>query len=168
MPENLNILSPVILIFGSDDFLVKSRSREIFNQWRKQNASVDEEIIDGAVDSQEEALKTISKIIQALNTLPFFGSMRIIWFKDCNFLSDKSRTSSERIWKGIDELAKTIKQIKWTDVRLLISADEVDKRRVIFKTISEVGRTEYYEALSIQDPEWEVRRLITFANINTK
>jgi len=155
MPENSNTAAPVILVFGSDDFLVKSRSRQIFSQWRNQNTSIDEEIIDGAVDSQEETLKSISKLIQALNTLPFFGLMRIVWLKDCNFFSDKSRTTSERIWKNIDELARTIKQIKWSDVRLLISADEIDKRRSIFKVINEVGKTEYYEALSIQDPEWE-------------
>lgn len=159
MPEQPNNLPPVVLIYGSDDFLVKERARAIFNQWQKSANSVDCEIIDGEVDTQESALKSILKLFEAINTLPFFGSVRIVWLKDCNFLANNAKVSNEQIRTRLDELARAIKQIQWNDVRLVISANDVDKRRAIYRAISEVGKVECYDSLSLQTPDWEQKAI---------
>ncbi|MGC8744317.1 MAG: DNA polymerase III subunit delta [Verrucomicrobiia bacterium] len=154
MSDNNN-LPPLVLIYGSDDFLVRNRARAIYNKWVEKSNSIDCEVIEGNVENQEAAQKSISKLIESLNTPPFFGGMRVVWLKDCNFLANSSQVSGEKLRNRIDDLARTIKEIKLQDARLLISAQDVDKRRSIFKVISEKGKVEYYEALSLQDPDWE-------------
>ncbi|MGB9601684.1 MAG: DNA polymerase III subunit delta [Verrucomicrobiia bacterium] len=163
MSEGKKDFPGLVLVYGSDDFLVKNRARTIFNQWSERSNSVDCEVIEGNVENQDAAQKAISRLIESLNTPPFFGSLRVIWLKDCNFFANNSQVSGEKLRDRIDNLAQTIKQTRWQDVRLLISARDVDKRRAIYKVISEKGKIENYEALSLQDPDWE-RKAIDYVD----
>lgn len=164
MEKNNKDLPPVVLISGSDEFLAKERAKQIFEKWSAEAGEMDKDIIDADASTQEEALKAIARLIEALNTFPFFGSKRVIWLKDCNFLSE-SPVSGENVWRRLDDVAKIIKGHGWKDTRLLINAPAIDKRRGIFKAISEVGRIETFEALSTQDPDWETKAVEYVRNI---
>src|SRR5215216_2810323 len=134
--------SPVALVFGEDDFAVKQRARQIYQQWTEELGGMDHEIIDAAVGNSGEALKALAKLREALQTLPFFGSGKVIWLQNCNFLGDERAASAQAVTETLAELAQELKEFAWQNVRLLISAGKVDKRKVFYKALDKVGIVE--------------------------
>jgi DNA polymerase-3 subunit delta len=93
-----------------------------------------------------------------LQTLPFFGSGKAVWLRDCNFLGDeRTKPNSQDVVETLAELAEELKVFKWQSVRLLISAGKVDKRKTFFKTLDKIGTVENFAALSADDRDWVER-----------
>ncbi len=74
MPAPAAKAPPLALVCGDDEFAVKKRAREIYQQWCDELGGMDHEIIEATVSNSGDALKTIAKLREALQTLPFFGS----------------------------------------------------------------------------------------------
>jgi DNA polymerase-3 subunit delta len=144
----------VRFICGADDFTVKQRAREVFQQWCASSGGFDQDIIDASVANSGEALRALSRLCESLQSLPFFGSVKITWFKDCNFLGDDRTAESQAVTEHLADLAAELKQFKWTQVRLLISAGKVDKRKLFYKTLEKIGPVEIHEGLSTADQDW--------------
>ena len=147
-------LSPVALVWGEDEFTVKQRAKEIYQQWCAELGGTDHEIIDAAVNNSGEALKALRKIREALQTLPFFGSSKVVWFQNCNFLGDERAASAQAVTESLADLAQELKEFSWEDVRLLVSAGKVDKRKTLYKTLEKIGAVENHAGLSIDDRDW--------------
>jgi DNA polymerase-3 subunit delta len=146
--------APVLLVCGEDDFNVKQRAREIFQKWSAELGGMDHETIDAQVSNSGEALKAMARLREGLNTLPFFGGGKVVWLQNCNFLADDRTASSQAVTEGLGDLAAELKTFPWQNVRLLISAGKVDKRKTFYKTLEKLGEVETYAALSIDDKEW--------------
>src|SRR5271155_391061 len=123
------------LICGDDEFAVKQRAKQLYLIWSGELGGMDHEIIEASVSNSGDALTAIGKLREALNTLPFFGSGKVVWLRDCNFLGDERAASTQAVTKTLAELAEELKNFKWQNVRLLISAGKVDKRKTFFKTL---------------------------------
>ena len=54
-PAAAKSASPVLLVFGEDEFAVKQRARQIYQQWTEELGGMDHEIIDAAVNNSGEA-----------------------------------------------------------------------------------------------------------------
>ena len=67
---------------------------------------------------------------------------------------DRSRFSSAAVTEGLTELAADLKTFEWRNVRLLISAGKVDKRKTFYKTMEKIGAVETFAALSLDDKDW--------------
>src|SRR6202142_455188 len=145
------------LICGDDEFAVKQRAKQIYLQWSEELGGMDHEIIDASVSNSGDALTAIAKLREALNTLPFFGSGKVVWLRDCNFLGDERTASSQAVTEMLAELAEELKKFVWQNVRLLISAGKVDKRKTFFKTLDKIGLVENFTALSLDDKDWGER-----------
>jgi DNA polymerase-3 subunit delta len=143
-----------MLIHGDDEFAVKQRARQIFQQWSAELGGMDHEIIDAQVSNGGEALKALAQLREALQTLPFFGSGKAIWLQNCSFLGDDRTASSQAVTESVAEIAQELKSFSWQNVRLLISAGKVDKRKVFFKAIEKIGAVEAFAAWSINDKNW--------------
>ena len=146
--------APVLLVCGEDDFNVKRRAREIFQQWSAELGGMDHESIDAQVGNGGEALKSIAKLREALNTLPFFGGGKVVWFQNCSFLGDDRTGGSQAVTETLAELAAELKVFPWGSVRLLVSAGKVDKRKTFYKTLEKIGAIESFAALSLDDKDW--------------
>ena len=153
-PAAARSASPVLLVFGEDEFAIKQRARQIYQQWTEELGGMDHEIIDASVSNSGEALKALAKLREALQTLPFFGSDKVIWLQNCNFLSDDRTGSASAVTETLAELAKELKEFSWENVRLLISAAKVDKRKVFFKTLDKIGAVESFAGWSVDDRDW--------------
>jgi DNA polymerase-3 subunit delta len=149
--------APLVLIHGDDDLGVAQRAREIYQQWCAELGGMDHEIIDAGAANSGEALRSIGKLREALQTLPFFGSGKAVWFKGCNFLADDRTSSATAVTEAMIELAQELKEFSWDSVRLLISAAKVDKRKTFYKTIEKAGTTETFAAWSTEDKDWALR-----------
>jgi len=145
------------LICGDDEFAVKKRAREIYQIWCDELGGMDHEVVDASVSNSGDALKAISKLREALQTLPFFGSGKVVWLRDCNFLGDERAASAQAVTETLNEVAEELKNFKWQNVRLLISAGKVDKRKTFFKTLDKIGSVETFAALSADDRDWVER-----------
>ena len=131
--------APVALIYGDEDFAVKQRARQLNDKWRAEVGGMDHETIDAAVGNSGEALKALGKLREGLQTLPFFGGGKVVWFKDCSFLGDDRMSASSAVTEALAELAAELKTFRWDGVRLLVSAGKVDKRKTFFKTLEKLG-----------------------------
>jgi DNA polymerase-3 subunit delta len=145
--------APLMLICGEDEFAVKQRAKQIYRQWTEELGGMDHEIIDAAVSNSGDALKVIARLREALQTLPFFGSGKAIWLQNCNFLGDE-RAAAQAVTETLAELAQELKQFAWQNVRLLISAGKVDKRKVFYKTLDKLGKVETFAGWSADDRDW--------------
>lgn len=149
--------SPLLLVCGEDDYSVNLRAREVFQKWRKEMVSADEEVIDAAVARVSEALACIRRIHEGLNTLPFFGTGKLIWVQKCNFLSTDKVSESKSVSEAVAELAGVIKILDTSNLRVLVSAGKVDKRRTFYKTFEKQGFVEGFESWSVDQKDWAER-----------
>ncbi|HEY5297031.1 MAG TPA: DNA polymerase III subunit delta [Verrucomicrobiae bacterium] len=149
--------SSLFLICGDDEFAVKQRAKQIYLEWCEELGGLDHEIIDASVSNSGDALNALSKLREALQTLPFFGSGKVVWLRDCNFLGEERAASAQAVTETLSELADELKSFDWKNVRLLISAGKVDKRKTFFKTLDKIGTVENFAALSADDKDWVER-----------
>src|ERR1700690_3427955 len=145
------------LICGDDEFAVRQRAKQLYQQWSEELGGMDHEIIEATVSNSGEALTTLGRLREALQTLPFFGSGKVVWLRDCNFLGDERTASAADVTETLAELAEELKTFKWSGVRLLISAGKVDKRKTFYKTLDKIGTVEGFSGWSVDDRDWADR-----------
>jgi DNA polymerase-3 subunit delta len=146
--------SPVLLVCGEDEFAVKQRAREVFRQWSRKLGALDHELIDASVNNSGEALKALAKLRESLQTLPFFGGAKVVWLQNCNFLGEDRTASASAVTETLGELAQELKSFRWDNVRLLVSAGKVDKRKSFYKALEKLGPVEVFAGWSENEAEW--------------
>ena len=149
--------APLALICGDDEFAVKHRARELFQKWSDELGGMDHEILEAGASNSGEALKIIGRLREALQTLPFFGSGKVVWLRDCNFLGEERAASAQAVSENLADLGEELKSFAWQNVRLLISAGKVDKRKSFYKSIDKTGTVESFAAWSVDDKDWVAR-----------
>jgi DNA polymerase-3 subunit delta len=145
---------PVVIVCGEDDFGVRQRAGQLFQQWRREVGEMDHETIDAAVSNSGEALRALAKLREGLQTLPFFGTGKVVWLKNCNFLGEERTAMAQAVTEALAALARELQSLDWQKVRLLISAGKVDKRRIFYKTLEKIGSVETLDGWSAEDKEW--------------
>ncbi|MHB8523082.1 MAG: DNA polymerase III subunit delta [Limisphaerales bacterium] len=148
---------PVVLVCGEDEFTVKQRARLLYQQWCEALGGMDHEIVDGSVTNSGEALRAVAKLREALQTLPFFGSAKAVWLQNCSFLGDERTASAQAVTDALADVAQELKSFRWDNVRLLVSAGKVDKRKVFYKTLEKIGAVENYAGWSVDDRNWSAQ-----------
>ena len=118
---------------------------------------MDHETIEATAANAGEATRALAKLHEALATLPFFGTGKVVWFKDCNFLGDDRTAKSKEVSGGLADLAAMLKTFEWAGVQLLISGGRADKRKTFFKTLTKAGHVEEFVALSVDDRDWQAK-----------
>ncbi len=146
--------APLMLVCGDDDFAVKERARQVFQQWSQEIGGMDHEIIDAQVSHSGEAFKALGRLRESLQTLPFFGTGKVIWLQNCNFLGDERAASAQAVTESLTDFSQELKEFSWSYVRLIISAGKVDKRKTFYKALEKLGNVESFEALSVDDKDW--------------
>ncbi len=158
MPAAAATAAPLVLVWGADDYTVQLRARQLFTEWTRSAPDADAEILDARVQNTAEALRALGRLREALQTLPFFGATKLVWFRDCTLLGDDRTAEAKAVSESLAALAQAWKRFDWRGVRLLISAPgEVDRRRVLFKTLEALGRVEECPALDAGGADWAER-----------
>jgi len=158
------LTSSPALICGDDEFAVKQRAKQLYQQWCGEIGGMDHEIIEAAVANSGEAMAAIARLREALQTLPFFGTGKVIWLRDCNFLGEERVASAQMVTESLSDLAGELKAFAWSSnrgIRLLISAGKVDKRKTFFKTLDKIGSVESLAGWSADDRDWAERAEVT-------
>ena len=150
-------IPPLTLLCGEDEFTVKQHARQLYQTWTGELGGLDHEIIEATVSNSGEALAVMARLRESLQTLPFFGSGKVIWLRDCNFLGDERVASAQAVTEALAGLAEELKTFSWQGVRLLISAGKVDKRKTFYKTLDKIGTVETCAGWSADDKDWANR-----------
>ena len=146
----------VYAVLGSDEAEVKRVAAELATQLTPpETGDFGLEVIDGVAESAEQATARITSTIEALQTLPFFGSTKVVWLKNANFLGDTAIARSASVQSALEELSDLVKNGPGSDVILLISATEVDKRRSFYKSLLKLAETQIFDRLDSSRSGWE-------------
>jgi DNA polymerase-3 subunit delta len=146
----------VYAVLGSDEAEVKRVAAELATQLTPpETGDFGLEVIDGVAESAEQAMARIRSTIEALQTLPFFGRTKVVWLKNANFLGDTAIARSASVQSALEELSDLVKNGPGSDVILLISATEVDKRRSFYKSLLKLAETQIFDRLDSSRSGWE-------------
>jgi DNA polymerase-3 subunit delta len=143
-------------VVGSDEGAVKKRAHELGKELAPKDAGdFGVDLLDGAVENADQAVSRIHETIQAIQTLPFFGGDKLVWLKDVNFLGDSVVGRSAPVQTALEQLKELLSDGLPSDVIVLLSATDVDKRRSFYKTISKLGRFEQFDRIDTSKSGWE-------------
>src|SRR5205823_3479198 len=146
----------IYAVVGSDEAEVKRVATELATNLTPAGAGdFGLEIIDGAADNAEQAAARIRSTIEALQTFPFFGSTKVVWLKNANFLGDDQKARSAAVQSALEELSALIERGFGPEVTFLISATEVDKRRGFYKTLVKRAEVQVFDRLDSTRAGWE-------------
>lgn len=143
-------------VVGSDEAEVKRVAADLADKLPAPGAGeFGLDVIDGAADNAEQAATRIRSTIDALQTLPFFGSTKVVWLKNANFLGDDQKARSSTVQSALEELSKMLDRGIGSEVTFLISATEVDKRRSFYKTLLKRADVQVFDRLDSSRGGWE-------------
>jgi DNA polymerase-3 subunit delta len=136
------------LVGGDDEFSIKETAARLAAELAPAAAGeFGLEIIDGAVQNQDEALKVLDRLTEAVQTVGFFGGEKLVWLKNTNLLADTPTTRAEAVKEALAAFNDRLKAGLAPGVRLLVSAVGSDRRRALYKTFEKLGEARFFEAL---------------------
>jgi DNA polymerase-3 subunit delta len=147
-------------VLGSDEAEVKRVAAELASNLTPAGAGdFGLEIIDGATDNVDQAQARLRSAIEALQTLPFFGNLKVVWLKNVNFLGDDQKARSAAVQSALEELSELIDSGFGPGTTLLMSATDVDKRRSFYKTLLKRAEVQVFDRLDSSRGGWEEEAL---------
>ncbi len=150
----------IYAVLGSDEAEVKRVTAELASNLVPPGAGdFGLETIDGAVDNVDQAEARVRSAIEALQTLPFFGSTKVVWLKNVNFLGDDQKARSAAVQSALEELSDLIDSGFGSSVTFLLSATDVDKRRSFYKTLLKRAEVQVFDRLDSGRSGWEEEAL---------
>src|SRR5947208_5607631 len=146
----------IYAVVGSDEAEVKRVAVELAQKLTPRDAGdFGLELIDGAADNAEQAAARIRSTIEALQTLPFFGSTKVVWLKNANFPGDNAIGRAASGLSVLEELSDLLESGLGSELTFLVSATEVDKRRGFYKTLVKRAEIQVFDRLDTCLSRWE-------------
>jgi DNA polymerase-3 subunit delta len=148
--------SQIYAVVGSDESEVKRRAKELASELAPpEGGDLAIDTIDGAADNAEQAVSRIHQAIEAVQTLPFFGRDKLVWFKDVNFLADTATGRAGGVQEALEELKEFLNRGLPDGVCFLLSASEIDKRRAFYKALGRIASVEQFDRIDTSRSGWE-------------
>jgi len=157
MPRTAPAIANIHAVVGSDEAEVKRAAAELAERLTPPGAGdFGLEIIDGAVENVEQAAARVRSTIEALQTLPFLGSGKLVWLKNASFLADSVTGRAANVQTALEQLAEVIASDLGPEVTFLISATDVDKRRSFYKALVKRAEVQIFDRLDSTRNGWEI------------
>lgn len=149
MPATKAQTKSIYLVGGADEFSIKETAGKLADKLAPKKAGeFGLEIIEGGASNQDEALKVLARVREALNTLGLFGGGdKLVWLKNTDLFADNPTTRTESVKEALAEFAELLKGGLADGVVLLISAIGCDRRKTLYKTVEKLGEVQFFEAL---------------------
>ncbi|MGI8890912.1 MAG: DNA polymerase III subunit delta [Chthoniobacterales bacterium] len=149
--------SNIHAVVGSDEGTVKTVAAELAAKLTPPEAGdFGLETIDACADNADQAATRIRSAIEALQTLPFFGGGKLVWLKNANFLADSKLGSSAAVQSALEDLSEALDgDLGSGEVKFLLSAPEVDKRRSFYKALAKRAEMQVFDKLDSNRSGWE-------------
>ncbi len=155
-PKKASTSAAIQVFLGSDEARVKEAALMLVRQLTPPEAGdFSNDIIDGTADNAEHAGGICSNVVQALLTLPFFGGTKVVWLKNATFLGDSQTGRAQAAVEGFERILTVVENGLGNDVRFVISATAIDKRRTAFKRLSKLATMEIFDKPDTSKAGWE-------------
>lgn len=166
--------SNVHVILGTDEARVKEAALKLVQRLTPPDAGdFANDVIDGTADNAEMAGQICNNVIQALQTLPFFGGAKVVWLRNANFLGDSVTGRAQAAVTGFENVLDVLEGGIGSDVKFVLSATSIDKRRSAYKRLGKLAAIEVHdkpdtskagweEAVMMQASKWARERGLTF------
>jgi DNA polymerase III subunit delta len=146
----------IYAVVGSDEAEVKRVAAELAAKLTPQGAGdFGLEVIDGAVENADQAVARIRSTVEALQTLPFFGSTKVVWLKNANFLGDNPIGRVASVQSTLEELSDFLESGLGPELIFLVSATGADKRRSFYKSLIKRAEVQVFDRLDSGRNGWE-------------
>jgi DNA polymerase-3 subunit delta len=157
MKKAARATSNIYAIVGTDESAVKTAATELAATLAPAGAGdFGLETIDGCADNVEQAVARIRSTIEALQTLPFLGGAKLVWLKNANFLGDTKAGNSAAVQEALQELTEALDAgFGEGEVKFLLSATEVDKRRSFYKSLAKQAELQVFDKVDPGRSGWE-------------
>ena len=150
------VSSSLVLIYGDDDFEVKEQCTSVVQAWKEQLSDVEPEYVDGNASTIKEMQQALSSLKVTLDTMSLFGSGKLVWFRNCNFIGSEGRLAlSPHTTEAVESLLELLKQCDWQNTRFLISCNGIDKRKRFYKWLKKNAKVLACESLAAQGDQAE-------------
>ncbi|MGB8353894.1 MAG: DNA polymerase III subunit delta [Chthoniobacteraceae bacterium] len=148
--------SSIHAVVGSDESEIKRAAREIADKLTpKEAGEFGSDIIDGRADNVDQAVTRIHQTVESILTLPFFGGEKLVWLKNANFLGDNIIGRSASVLEALEKLNATLSAGLPDNVKFLLSATEIDKRRSFYKSLVKLATIDVFDKLDTSRSGWE-------------
>tara|TARA_R110000850_G_scaffold30231_18_gene83405 strand:- start:139 stop:1239 length:1101 start_codon:yes stop_codon:yes gene_type:complete len=147
--------SNIYAFFGNDEAEVKEAALRLSQKLAPKDDEFGLEIVSGGADNSDHAVRIVGQTIEAIQTLPFFGGDKLVWLQGANFFSDNQTGKSATTLSAVDALTELLQAGLPSDVTLIISATDVDKRRVFYKKVSKLGDVKSFDKVDVSKAGWE-------------
>lgn len=128
------------LFFGTDEYEVSRRCKQKVEELcPPADQALGLETINGACDTIEEAVAAVRACRDALNTVGFFGSPKLVWLRDASFLYDGKPGKFADVKAAVAGLAEEVKRGLLPGVRFVVHASSVDRRTAFYKAMEKGG-----------------------------
>jgi len=146
----------IYAIVGSDESEVKRAARELADKLTPPDAGeFGSDIIDGRADNTDQAVTRIHQAVESILTLPFFGGDKLVWLKSANFLGDNVIGRAASVLEALEKLNAVLSAGLPENVKFLLSATEIDKRRSFYKSLGKLSKVEIFDKLDTSRSGWE-------------
>ena len=148
VPATATKSKSIYLIGGTDEFSIKETAAKLARELASEGAGeFGVDIVESDATNQDAAIKVISRVVEALNTVGLFGGEKLVWWKNTELLGDTPVTRTESVKEALAELGDQLKRGLPDGVTLLISAIGCDKRRTLYKTLEKLSEIQIFDAL---------------------
>lgn len=143
------------IYYGSDEGAAGAAAAAKYAELTKDTDEWGNEMIDGGVTTVDEAVEVIGRTISGLQMVNMFGGRKVIWLRGASFMGDTpSGARSEAVQNALEGLVSALENLP-PDVFFVLSATEMDKRRVFFKKLGQLAEMSEYTRIDISKPGWE-------------
>lgn len=145
--------APLYLVWGGDEFLVSRHAKELVTKLcPPDQQSLGLEVIDGAVDTVDEAARAVDACREALTTVGFFASEKTVWLRDASFLSDAMPGKSDEVKSRLAKLVDDLKSGLQGSSTLVLSTTKIDRRSALYKLFQSTGTIKEF---AIPEKSWQ-------------
>lgn len=149
--------SSLCVIIGDDDYLVRQRAKEVFDEWSKDFPDdLSREIIDGRADRVDDVERLLSEAKAATTTLSLFGGGKLVWINEVNFIN-QSKTGGSQGAKNALENTKGFLQ-NLGDSKLLLSACPVHRGHAFVKWLQK--HSDFQDLSKSEKEDHAFRRIV--------
>ncbi len=143
-------------VLGSDEGKVKEVALRLVQKYSAPGSDdFGNDVIEGTAENAEHAGNICNAVIQALQTLPFFGGGKVVWLKNANFLGDSQTGKAQAAVTGFENILDVLEQNLPTDIYFILSASSIDKRRTSYKRLTKLANVQSFDKPDTSRAGWE-------------
>ncbi|MEM9015511.1 MAG: DNA polymerase III subunit delta [Verrucomicrobiota bacterium] len=147
--------SQIFAFFGNDEAQVKEAALKLSQKIAPKDDEFGLEIVNGGADNADHAVRIVGDTVEAIQTLPFFGGEKVVWLQGANFFGDNQTGKAESTLRAVESLGALLEEGLPPDVKFILSASEVDKRRAFYKKVNKLAEVKVFDKVDVSKSGWE-------------